>query len=360
MQLRSLYLQKFRNYAEAFFEFDPSFNLICGPNAQGKTSVLEAIHYLMMGRSFRSTHHIELIQHQMPSFYLEATFSKHQVEQKLVILFDGKDRKIMYNSSPISTISSLLGLIQGVILTPDDVQLIKGPPLLRRQFLDIQIAQVDPLYVHHLTRYHRAMRQRNQLLKTSQQLSIEIWEQEMSQSAAYIIQQRQQTIKNLQVYAQQLYLSLTGKKHNLEIHYKTHYKGEWKIDLMATQFMEQLKRHRVREMALGYTLTGPHKDDLIFTIDEKDVRHFASEGEQRSCVTALHFSEWQQMKDKSNILPLMMMDDVGMGLDHYRRSSLLDQLGDLGQIFLTTTDESILNHHNKSKKLFRIKEGNLL
>ncbi len=161
MHLRSLFLQQFRNYKEAYFEFSPSLNLICGPNALGKTSLLEAIHYLMIGRSFRPGHHQDLIKVGCDTFYLEAIFCKYNVDQKLRLHANAKERRIIYNSTALASSSNLLGLIQGVVMTPDDVNLVKGPPALRRQFLDIQIAQIDPLYVHHLGRYSRAMRQRN-------------------------------------------------------------------------------------------------------------------------------------------------------------------------------------------------------
>jgi DNA replication and repair protein RecF len=357
MLLRSLYLHRFRNYEEAFVEFDPNFNLICGPNAQGKTNILEAIHYLMMGRSFRPSQSVELIKHGTSSFYLEGTFLKHSIEQKLRLIFDGKERKMIYNSTPLPTVSSLLGLIQGVILTPDDVNLIKGPPLLRRQFLDIQIAQVDPLYVHHLTRYARAMRQRNQLLKIHQQMTIDSWEHEMGQSAAYITLQRYRTVEDLQLYCRQIHPILTGESQVLGIAYKTSYLGYWQLEELRQYFLEQFKKNRLREMGLGHTIIGPHKDDLLITIGEKDIRYFASEGQQRSCVTALHFAEWQRLQQIGDVTPLMMIDDVGMGLDVKRRSYLIDQLAQLGQVFLTTTDENLLEHRSRPIKTFRIQEG---
>lgn len=360
MILRSLYLHHFRNYKEASLEFDSHFNLICGSNAQGKTNILEAIHYLMMGRSFRSNQSTELIQHGTPSFYLEAIFFKYGIEQKLRIAFDGKERHMLYNSTSLPTVSSLLGLVQGVMLTPDDIHLIKGPPQLRRQFLDIQIAQIDPLYVHHLSRYNRAMQQRNQLLKVKYYMTIESWEHEMSQSAAYIILQRHQAVKDLQLYCQRIHPILTGESTSLDLFYKTNYTGDFNLESIRYNLLELFKKNRPREMNVGYTVQGPHKDDLIITIADKDIRHFASEGQQRSCVTALHFAEWQRLHQMSEEPPFMMIDDIGMGLDSKRRHHLLDQLALLGQVFVTSTDEHLLPSSSRSFKVFSIQTGAVL
>ena len=215
MYLKSLYLQQFRIYREVYFEFTPALNLICGPNAQGKTTLLEAIHYLMFGRSFRPGLHQDLIHTGHNSFYLEAIFCKHDVDQKLRLYLEGKERKIIYNSTVLPNVSNLLGLIQGVVMTPDDVNLVKGSPLLRRQFLDIQLAQVDPLYVYYLTRYAKAMRQRNQLLKQKKLFSIESWEHEMAQASAYIILQRRRGLQALQKHCQTFYAYLTGETRRI-------------------------------------------------------------------------------------------------------------------------------------------------
>lgn len=354
MYLRSLYLQQFRNYREMHFEFDPSLNLICGPNAQGKTSLLEAIHYLMIGRSFRPCIPQDLILIGASSFYLEAIFCKHEVDQKLRLQLDGKERKMLYNSTVLPSVSNLLGLIQGVIMTPDDVNLVKGPPLIRRQFLDIQIAQVDPLYVHYLTRYAKAMRQRNQLLKTKNPVSIESWEYEMAHAAGYIAMQRKLGVQALQSHSQPFYAYLTGEAEHLTLEYRSGAANCQNEKEITDFYMQQLKKNRHREMTLGHTLNGPHKDDMWIGIGERDVRYFASEGQQRSCVAALHIGEWQRLKQIARDTPLFMIDDVGISLDDTRRARLLHQLASLGQIFLTTTDPRLTDSFSGSKKIFQL------
>lgn len=352
MYLQSLFLQQFRNYKEVYFEFNPSLNLICGPNAQGKTSLLEAIHYLMIGRSFRPCLHQDLIQFGSSSFYLETIFCKHGVDQKLRVHVDSKERKMIYNSTVLPNVSNLLGLIQGVVMTPDDVNLVKGPPLLRRQFLDIQIAQVDPLYVHYLARYAKAMRHRNQLLKQKKLMSIESWEHEMAQATAYIIMKRRHGIQALQTHCQTFYTYLTEETEHLSLEYRSGAsvcQNEEEIKDFHTQ---QFQKNRSREMILGHTMCGPHKDDIWIGIGGRDVRYFASEGQQRSCVAALHMGEWQRLNQVAEDTPLFMIDDVGISLDDKRRERLLNQLAALGQVFLTTTDSRLMDSFTGSKKIF--------
>jgi DNA replication and repair protein RecF len=352
MHLRSLYLQQFRNYRESYFEFHPSLNLICGPNAQGKTSLLEAIHYLMFGRSFRPGLHQDLIHTGCNSFYLEAIFCKHEVDQKLRLYVEGKERKMIHNSTSLPSVSNLLGLMQGVVMTPDDVNLVKGPPPLRRQFLDMQLAQVDPLYIHYLARYNKAMQHRNQLLKQKKLLSIESWEHEMAQASSYLVLQRRRCLQALQIYCQKFYSYLTEDREILTLEYRSiasAYQSEKEIKEF---FLKLLKDNRAREMNVGHTLFGPHKDDMWIGIEGRDARFFASEGQQRSCVAALHMGEWQCLKQVADEVPLFMIDDVSISLDEKRRSRLLDQLASLGQVFLTTTDVDSLNGFAGPKKIF--------
>jgi DNA replication and repair protein RecF len=360
MLLHSLYLHHFRNHEDSYLRFGPHFNLLYGSNGQGKTSVLEAIHYLMMGRSFRTTQGGELIQHGATSFYIEAHFTKHHVEQRLRIAFAEKERKILYNSTSLTTLSSLLGIIQGVVMTPDDIQLIKGPPALRRQFLDMHIAQLDPLYVHHLTRYNRAMRQRNYLLKNKQLLTIESWEHEMSQSAAYITHQRAKTIQSVQADCQPIYALLTNGSEPFGIIYETNISNLSNLAHIQQEQKNLLEKHRSRELMLGYTVTGPHKDDLTFTSGDKDIRHFASEGQQRTCVTTLRLAEWQHLNRMSEEPPLMMIDDVGMNLDSYRRDRLMDYLSRLNQVFLSSTQDTLFQSIGAPKTLVHLQEGKVI
>lgn len=354
MHIRSLYLQQFRNYREAQVHFDPGLNLICGPNAQGKTSLLEALHYLMIGRSFRSTRNDDLKHFGTNSFYVEAHFCKHGVDQKLRIHLTGEERKMIYNSSLLGSASNLFGIIPGVVMIPDDVNLVKGAPQCRRQFLDLLIAQTDPLYVHYLSRYLKAMRHRNQLLKQKMIATIESWEHEMAQAAAYLVIKRKQETDALQKHCQAYYAHLTDEGESLTLEYRSSAFVSLDAESIKNNYLRQFQKNRNREMHLGITLAGPHKDDLCIAIKGQDARYFASEGQQRSCVASMRLGEWKRLKEASTVTPLLMIDDVGISLDEKRKERLLGLLASLGQVFLTTTDARLADSFSGTKKIISL------
>jgi DNA replication and repair protein RecF len=337
MYLSKLHLRNFRLYDNELFEFNPGLNVIRGPNAQGKTTILEALYLLMNGRSFRTTQLHDMIRHGASFFHIEALFFKHGIEQRLKVAFDGKERRVTYNNTSFSTFTSLFGLLQGVLMAPDDVSLVKAGPAIRRNFLDLQIEQVDPLYIHHSSRFNRAMRQRNHLLKAKSVAAIESWEQEMAIASAYLTQQRHQTAYNLRLRGEKLYHLLSAEESLLSLVYKTQMAQQSEIEVARQYYVEQFKRHRAREMHLGCTLYGPHKDDLLITIGEKEVRFFASEGQQRTSVVALRMAEWERLQELTKLNPLMLIDDVGVSLDENRREKLMKHIEHFGQVFLTTT-----------------------
>jgi DNA replication and repair protein RecF len=340
--LKALYLHNFRFYEEAQFQFTSGINVIKGPNAQGKTSLLEAIYFLITGRSFRTSQTKDLIRHNTPYFFLEAIFVKHTIEQKLSVYYSPTEKKMSYNSTSTASLNSLPGILQGVVLHPDDSAIVKGAPNVRRHLLDIQLSQTDPLYIHHLTRYERAMRQRNHLLRTKSYTAIDSWEYEMSNAAAFIIQQRALAVNELCAQAQNHYCTICSGSESLNLSYKANGVGDHPLtDTGAIRelFRTQYKRNRVREMNLGATLTGPHKDDLVITLNNNEARFFASEGQQRSCIAALRMAEWSRLNFISQESPLMLVDDLGTSLDASRRSHMLEYLKTLKQVFISTTED---------------------
>lgn len=351
MQLKSLYLHNFRLYTEAFFEFSPNLNMICGQNAAGKTSLIEAIHFLASGSSFRTHQVLNLIRAGASNFYLEAHFVKHGIEQSLKIFHSGKERKIFLNTTRCASASSLVGLLLSVAFSPGDIELVKGPPQGRRQFLDAQLSQADPLYLYYTNRYSRAMRQRNCLLKGRNTHSIESWEHEMALSGAYILQKRLRLIDELQPLTSQLYQAIGKEVSPLSLEYRSASKPPEDPAALIQHYLELYEKNRTREMALAATLVGPHKDDLIISIGGQEARYFASEGQMRSCAAALRLAEWQRLYAITEEKPLMLLDDVATSLDHQRYLRLFEQFDPLGQIFLTATEEPPTGHNKHERKL---------
>jgi DNA replication and repair protein RecF len=360
MTLSNLLLRNFRSYREAQIEFSPGVNLLYGKNAAGKTNLLEAIFFLSTGRSFRTSRLDELILQGERYFYLEATFVKDGIQQTLKISYDGAVRQLQLNATTYRNFTQLLGLLPHVLYTPEDIDLIRGGPNERRRFLDLHLAQIDPLYVHHWLRYNRAMKQRNCLLRTHEEGGIESWEAIMALSGAYIIQKREQAVAELIPYVERALKRFSADQELLSIHYRPVGIGaKYHRDEYAERLRKNLAFLRKKEAALGATLTGPHRDDLKLEVSGKDARAFASEGQKRSCIAAMRLGQWERYRAVNEVSPLFSIDDFGVHLDAQRHALLNAELARLGQVFLTSPFDS----HDISAPLlakFRIEEGTIL
>lgn len=336
MFLKSLYLRNFRNYKEQTIVFGPKANLIQGGNAQGKTNLLEAIYLLSFGRSFRTAHLTDLIRHEQSFFFLEGHFIKDGITQILKVSFDGKSKKMQYNNSDYNGFSNLLGLLPSVLYAPEDVSIVTGAPSERRRFIDLHIAQFDPLYVHHLMRYLKAMKQRNHLLRQKSDSAIEAWENIMASSASYLIQKRIESIDSLNTPILQCMQELSEGADFLEISYQPCIALDPSNPKLAEFFQQQFMKYRAREMHLGSTLIGPHRDDLQILINHKPAKLFSSEGQKRCCAAGIRLAEWSRLHQIIGSLPLMGIDDFGIHLDSKRSHFLQEKVKKLGQTFLTS------------------------
>ncbi len=332
MVLKRLLLRNFRNYAQAEVVFSPSVNLIQGANGQGKTNLLEAIHLVSTGRSFRVSSLSDLIRFGESFFYLEAEFVKEGISQSLKIYYDETTRKVQYNQTVYPTLTSLLGILPSVLLSPDDHSLVAGNPAERRRFLDLHIAQTDPLYVHHLGRYFKAMKQRNHLLRTKSEAAIQAWEHMMAQSAQYIIHKRKQAVSALKAPCSHWMQILSRNQDAIDIHYHSSLSSPESCE----HFQQIWHKMRPKEMQIGATLQGPHRDDLLIQLEKKPAKTFSSEGQKRSCICALRFAQWQQMAEAVDQPPLLGIDDFGIQLDPERQSQLKGHLPQFKQVFLTS------------------------
>ncbi len=336
MLIESLRLTNFRCFKRITLPFSDGLNWIYGPNATGKTSVLEAIFYCISGRSFRSSRPFELIRQEEEAFHINLLFTKHTVSQNLSVSISEEKKRIKLNASSYPSFSSLLGALQGVAFTGEDLNLIKGGPTYRRLFLDIQLAQVDPLYVYHLARYTRALKQRNALLKIRSENSIEIWEKHLADSASYLILKRSNLIKKLEVLAQKKLNLLSPSNDQLTLIYRPSY-PEDKPD----SIMEHLKKQRKRDLDKQLSQTGTHRDDILFYLNGKDLRYFSSEGQKLSAVAALKLAEWSELKESSGDEPIFLVDDIGSCLDEDRTSRFLQILEGMKQCFISSPSANL-------------------
>ncbi len=327
MYLKSLYLKNFRNFSEKEVEFSSGLNLIWGENARGKTNLLEAIALIATGRLFRAGRLSELIREKEAYFYLEAHVVHGCIAHTIQLSFDGKNKCLRIDATQYSSFSPLLGMLPWVLHTPQDSELIAGSPVLRRQFLNFYLAQSDPLYVHHLVRYTRAMKQRNASLHAQERLSLDCWEEMMADSAEYLHKARAQALEHLQkplFYYSQL-LAAHQEVHRLKY-----------LPSFPQNYLEHLHKARDRDRQWGGASAGPHRDDLSFWIEERAARLFASEGQKKTAAAALRLAEWAGLSERLNCTPLIAVDDLGTPLDTTRQTQFLQCLKTLGQGFITT------------------------
>ncbi len=322
-KLVSLYLHNFRNYKEVEVTFSPEINFIHGDNAQGKTNLLEAIYLLSTGRSFRTTHLSELISQGESFFYLQASFMKDGLSQTLSLSFDGTTKKMDYNNTSYPHFTNLLGLLPTVLLTPEDSVLITGSPRERRRFLDIHIGQIDPLYVYHLNRYTKALKQRNCLLKQHALDGIESWEAILLSSSLYIHKKRSELIATLTNPTNQAMQWMSHNQDSLELTY-------------LPSLTDNYEKLRPKELSVGLTLIGPHRDDMLIHINHQDSKIFSSQGQKRCAVIALRLGEWAHFHEINSAPPLLSIDDFGLHLDATRNKLLLSSLSQFGQVFITS------------------------
>jgi DNA replication and repair protein RecF len=354
MHLKSIYLRNFRNYAEAEIDFSSGINILRGENAQGKTNLLEAIYLVATGRSFRAEELENLIRQGEPFFYLEAKIIKEKIEHTVQISYDGSTKKLTLDNNAYGTLQHLIGLLPSVLYTPADADLIDGSPSVRRRFLNIHLAQKDPLYMHHLARFWRAMKQRNSLLKTKQPAGIECWETEMASSAAYLLQQRLRLIEQIAPFLRSLSKSLSGKEEIDEIRYHPSHPPS------LEGYLAQMQKNRVRELQLGMTLTGPHRDDFTLWIEGKEAQKFASEGQKKTAIAALRLAEWELLTQAAETPALLGIDDLGLHLDASRHTYLRNRLGSLGQVFITCPHSPSIWKEFDQARTFLISEGRIL
>ncbi len=327
MRLKALILRSFRNYTQLELPFSNGKNLITGDNGAGKTNILEALYLLSYGRSFRTVQLTDLIQEGATSFYAAVYFETMGIEQCIKISFDGKQRQVEHNRAKTSSFIDLLGTFPSVLFSPKDIAFIMGAPLERRRFFNLHLSQINSNYVCHLIRYNRALKQRNKLLKQFNLNTLNIWEYEMAKSTLILTKTRESIAKSLAQYFQKPLpwpLSLC-------LSYSPSIYGE-----DVRQVVEQYLTGRERDIKAKTSLTGPHRDDFMLTLNNKDAKQFASEGQKRAFLAALKLSEWQSLKEHLQTNPLLCVDDYTTHLDAARVQAMESAIESIPQTVLTT------------------------
>ncbi len=354
--LRTLRLQNFRNYQDETLEFSPHINFFVGKNGEGKTNCLEAIALMISGKSFRTPYLKELIQHSQKSFFIQSHFVKNDIEQSLSIYYSPEKKQILHNATTYPSFLPLIGLVQGVFFAGFQDELIKGSPQIRRRFLDLQNAQIDPLYLHHLKHFQKALKERNFLLKQKAFQTLPIFEELMSKSIPYIIAKRLSTLHEIETNLQKIHQELSSLQDVVNLQYKSPFLLPQNT-LPDIDFCNQLfAKNRTKDQLVKHTQLGPHKDEVGVYLKGESAKKFASEGQIQTVLMAIYLAEYFRLEKKIGQPPLFCLDDLGQNLDPSRLNRLLLQIESMGQVFITLPE--MPNYHfSKPVKIFRIENG---
>ena len=347
MNIYSLKLKDYRNYRELKLTFDPNINVFLGQNAQGKTNVIEAVYYASLGRSHRTHTDNDLIRWEQPGALVQLGFTRLGVENKLEFQFSReKRRRILLNDHPIRP-KELVGSLNTVLFSPEDLFLIKGAPALRRRFLDGEISQASPAYYHELTRYGKIITQRNNLLKKIREHKagtemLELWDAQLVDSAVKITWKRLEAVKKLNMLANLMQRRISGNLENLAIAYEIHgAHGDNVTSDLTSWYNKELASHREIDIIRGSTGRGPHLDDIILNVNGINLRSFGSQGQQRTGVLSLKLAELEFLRSETGEYPVLLLDDVMSELDASRRSQLMEFIRrERIQTMITATDSA--------------------
>ncbi|MDI3548520.1 MAG: replication and repair protein RecF [Halanaerobiales bacterium] len=365
MYLEKILLKNYRNLKESLLELNSNLNILVGYNGQGKTNFLESIYLLGTGSSHRTGLDRELINWEEEKALIQVLLVRKDQNLKISILLDGSQKKIEINNTPIERVSELIGNLNVVLFSPEDLNLVKGGPANRRRFLDVEVSQVSSYYYYLLHKYNHVLKQRNNLLKDirdgkGNKELLEIWDEKLVELGSKVILKRMEVVEKLKILARLTQRRITNGVENLVIDYQPGLKGEIDRERVSLIFKQDLVNNRKIELERGYTLVGPHRDDLVFKINGVDVRKYGSQGQQRTTALALKLAELEFMKSETGEYPILLLDDVFSELDELRRSTLLRLIADKIQTFITATDLNNLKGINEgSFHIFRVEEGEI-
>lgn len=364
MRVERLILRNFRNYAAMNVNFTNNVNIFLGENAQGKTNILEAIYLGAVGRSHRTAEDDDLVKWEETSASVDLFFTRQGVAHQLGFrLISGKNKEILFNEYPIKP-REVVGSLNVVMFSPEDLWLIKGMPNLRRRFLDIEISQALPLYYRQLLQYNRVVTQRNNLLKKiaekrTQADLLESWDAQLAKLAAFIVGKRLEAVKKLGMLANLMHRRLTASRENLAFAYILTGGEDADFDNLQEWYSRRLAANRATDILRGSTSVGPHRDDILLKVNGKDLRNFGSQGQQRTGILALKLAELEFLKSETGEYPVLLLDDVMSELDGMRREQLLSFIRDRVQTFITATDQSLLPAV-KTGHYYRISAGAIM
>ena len=355
MIIESIELKNYRNYDKLHMDFSHGTNILYGDNAQGKTNILEAIYVCATTKSHRGSKDKEIIQFDRDESHIKLNVRKRDVPYRIDMhLKKNRAKGVAVNGVPIKKASELFGIVNVVFFSPEDLNLIKNGPAERRRFIDLELCQLNKLYVHSLVQYNKIVTQRNKLLKDimfrpDYEETLDIWDMQLVQYGREVIRCREAFVGQLNDLIGGIHRQLSGEKESLHISYEP--------NVTVDMFEDTLRKSRPSDLKQRTTLTGPHRDDLSFIINDIDIRRFGSQGQQRTAALSLKLAEIELVKKIVNDYPILLLDDVLSELDGSRQNHLLSGINHIQTMITCMGLEDFVNNRFRIDKIFKVVSG---
>ncbi|MDE6912013.1 MAG: DNA replication/repair protein RecF [Lachnospiraceae bacterium] len=357
MIIKSLELENFRNYDTLSMEFDSGTNILYGDNAQGKTNILEAIYLSATTKSHKGSRDKDIVNFAADEAHIRTYVIKDGLENRVDMhLRKSKSKGIAINGQKIKKAADLLGLLNVVFFSPEDLSIIKNGPAERRRFVDMELCQLDSFYLYNLNNYNKIVNQRNKLLKElfihpELKDTLFIWDSQLASYGSKIIERRKTFVSQLNEIIFDIHLKLSGGREKLKIVYEP--------DVLSDNFEKKMEIRQEKDIKTKQTSIGPHRDDFSFLAGDIDIRKFGSQGQQRTAALSLKLAEIELVKKITKDIPLLLLDDVLSELDSSRQNYLLNSIGDIQTIITCTGLEEFVNNRFEINKVFQVSEASV-
>lgn len=355
MYIKKVELADFRNYESLDIELSDKTNILYGDNAQGKTNILEAAYISGTTKSHKGSHDREIISFDKNEAHIKTVVCKNEKDYQIDIhLRKNKTKGIAINRIPVKKASDLFGILNIIFFSPEDLNIIKSGPSERRRFMDIELCQLDKIYLSDLTNYNKCLNQRNKLLKDisfnpSLKETLFLWDEKLVEYGKKIIKTRRDFINELNIIVKDIHTKITGGTEVIELEYDP--------DIEDYLFLDELIKKKDTDLRYCQTSVGPHRDDIKILVNGIDIRKYGSQGQQRTCALSMKLSEIQFVENKIGDKPVLLLDDVFSELDHNRQTFLLESLENIQTIITCTGLDEFINTRLQIDKVYEVKKG---
>jgi len=366
LKIASIVLNHFRNYETLQLTLDAHLTILYGENGQGKTNIVEAIYLCATGKSHRTSKESELLKFGSETFDVFLRLEKENYPREIEIKWNAEHKKqITINEIPIMKMGELIGTLNVVLFAPEDMAIVKEGPANRRRFIDIAYCQIKNSYFYHLQQYGKILKNRNAILKNisltgKENDTLAVWNESLADVGSKIVLERVRFVAQLSGLVNKWHCALSDEKENLVMSYDGTFSVAETDELaqIKERFLEKLEMSYKKDVALQTTTVGPHRDDFLLLLDGKEIRHFGSQGQQRTAVLALKLAEVDVMISETGEMPVLLLDDVLSELDRKRQELLLNSVKGI-QTVITCTNKDMIKIKDKNVRFFEVKNGQI-